>query len=283
MRHACQWGTLAVLLVPFVFAQLGFGFSDFTVYLDELGAALISEILSVLTTLWNDVVIVATALLNGLTFTFLGASGLFNSIQRFFSWLWNNIILTTLGWILKQLQDLQQWLRDHFQWLIDFLKRLLQLQQQFYQQFIKPVLNILIRIRQFIQILRIFHLHIFDKLDNWLAGLEAKLLGHFLKVTQWINRLLSYIELILDAAGYLKRTLLVASVANSASDLLLLFTGRTLDYWSGAEGQSDTGQAVNFTPASVAQDVEQQTTTHTGFWADLQQNARDVYAAGLLS
>jgi len=278
MRHALHALPWAFLL-PFLFAQgFVFDFGDFVSFLDGLLADVIAALLSAIVYVWNTLVAVSNALASGLTFTWLGSATLFKDIGGFFKWVWNTVILQTIAWILKHLQDLKDWLKEHFKSLIDFLHRLEDLQRRFWKNVIRPIINLIIRLRQIIAILRIFHLHFLDKLDRFLGRLEGKIFGNFFLIRAWINRLLTYIEILLDAGGFLRRSVLLASLGRAADDILLTATGRGVDYWSGTEGASYDGPTDISDVTAEAADMDADLRTRSGLYWQAQEDARNTWA-----
>ena len=279
MRTLWHLLAYAAVFLPFVWGQFVFDFGDLGGFFDAVALDIVDAILGAVLYVWDTLVAVTDALATGLNFTWLGAGALFADIWKFFQWLWNTIILETLAWILKELQNLKQWLYDHFQGLLDFLHRLLDLQRQFWQKVIRPIINLIIRLRQIATLLRLFHLHFLDRLDKWLAGIEGKLLGNFGHVRAWINRLLTYIELIIDAGGFIRRNVLLASMGRAANDILILGTGQGLDFWSGPEGGSYSTPGDPPTAQDEAAQMGADLEAKTGYYYNAQEIARAEFKA----
>jgi hypothetical protein len=271
------WLLLATA-APVIFGQFGFDFTDIIDAFDSFIEGQIVALLDGLIYVFELELAIGDVLAAGIDFTYFTAGDIFLDVIDFFKWIYANIIKVAVLWLIDQLEALRQWLYDHFKPLIDFLHRLLLLQQQFFKTYLRPILNLIINLRRFAQLLRIFHLHFLDKLDAKLGGLEARILGNFGITRQWINRLLTYIELILTADGFLRRTLFMSSLGYSANDVLLLGTGRGLDYWSSSDTQQQGGPVLPQTLADVSDEIQASNAASSGFWYDLAQGAADNWA-----
>jgi hypothetical protein len=278
MRTLWQWLGWLALCAPFIFGQFGFDFSDFVGALDAELEGEIGALVEALIFVYDTLVLVTVQLASGLNFTYLGAMGLFQSIQQFFSSLWNDYILVFLAWLAARLQALQQWLGEKLQPLVDLLKRLVALQNQFYNSVLRPILNAIIALRRVVSVLHLFHLHFLDKLDTYLAGLEAKLLGNIFKVRQWVNQLLTWIEIFLNPLGFINRAFFMASVGNAADDILKLFTGQGVAFFSGPASAPTPSATPPFAAEDALAELQANITAGQGYFIDLATQGQGGFA-----
>lgn len=87
--------------------------------------------------------------------------------------------------------------------LVGLLKRIRDWLDMVYTRFLKPLLLLLQHIRQFLVVLRLFHLKFADKLDKYLAQLQTDINRPFLIIRGTLNGILTTIELIIDPRGVL--------------------------------------------------------------------------------
>jgi hypothetical protein len=265
------WGALAL---PFVFGQLdggdlpGFNF-DFSGAID----AIVSALADAINFVWGELVYVADALSVGLDFTYFTAGEIFQDIVKFFLYIWNNLLKNLVLWLLQELEKLKKWLNEHFGWLLQVLHTLRQMQDTFYKNILRPILNVIIHVRQFLGILRLFHLHFLDGLDRFFAGVQSKLLGNFFKLRQWLNQLATWIEFFFDPVGFLRKSVFLHSLAQAANGTALLFTGRGIDYFSG----TDPFDAAITTPTIDSTAIQAE------LLADLSAQAGPFYELGQLA
>jgi hypothetical protein len=263
-----NWLLWAALAAPIIFGQFSFDFGGLG---DLLAAELQAEILALVESIifvWNVLVQVANGLATGLSFTYSGGLGIFKSIFDFFKWVWEAVILKAVAYLLKELADLKQWLNDHFQTLKDILAAIKRAHDLFYKNILRPLLNVIIRMRRFLALLRLFHIHVLDRLDRFLGGLEAKLLGNFFFLRGWANRLLVYIEFFLNAQGYIRRVVFLNSAAQALDGLFRMITGTGVAYWTGGGPVAASGDPMPVSPDDLAPLYAQALETDTGYFAD---------------
>jgi|SRR5271168_5398434 len=271
MRTAFHWLGWAALLAPFVWGQLGFDFTDYLASLDAELEGELAALVEAIVFVFDTLVAFAEAVVPAINFTYLGAFGMFQSIQQFFHSVWCDYILVWLAWITKHLKDLDDWLGKKLAPLVDFLKRLVAMQNAFYNQFLKPLLNMIIALRRFVTVLHLFHLHFLDKLDNYLAGLESKILGNFFKTRAWLNQLLTWIEIFLNPFGYINRALFMASLGNAIDDVCKLFTTQGVSYFSATGTTPAPAVQPPWSVTDIVAEVQANQASGQGFYIDIAQ------------
>ena len=101
---------------------------------------------------------------------------------------------------LHDLTDLVQKIRSWAQKLKGWLDKYKALRRR-HDQAVRQLLNLIQRIRRILVPFRILHLKFAQKLDRWLAGVEAKIITHELAIVQKTNEIISWIDLITDPTG----------------------------------------------------------------------------------
>jgi len=134
---------------------------------------------------------------------------------------WLGHIVSNIWSRLKQIYDkLRAWAKKVHQTLEDIKK----LQDYYYKQFVQPVLQFVDRLRRVLRIFRVLHFKWAEKLDNDLAWFERRAAKAFLETRRELNRILDYINLILDPTGLLRPNILLGTAAQSIAELIKLIT-----------------------------------------------------------
>ncbi len=203
--HVTDQLVWVIFYAPFVAAQFGFDFGGIG---DALAAALgevAAVIADVFIFLWNALVLV-------FQFLFAVAVAIFNfflkllqGVGKAFGWLWEHGVKTVLSKALNTFVKVRDWLQKVFAPLIKWLRILRQWQDQFFNRYVRPVLNLIQHIRSVLAVFRIFHLHFADALDKWLGKLEGKIIKNTVFLRQKINQILSFLELIVDPSLVFRR------------------------------------------------------------------------------
>jgi len=145
------------------------------------------------------------ALVNVLNFLYSGELGIFDFTRNGDLSIWKALknivddvfklhVLKALHDLLSLYQALQKWIRK----LKAFLDRLRRLQQLYHVQAFKRVINMLQRIRKLLVIFRILHLKFATKLDNWIAGIEGKLISREAEIQRKTNEIIGWINFVAD-------------------------------------------------------------------------------------
>jgi len=181
---------------------------------------------------------VATAL--GQLTTYIGSVGnfLLGELQNLFGWALNTLkkLFSPLLAFLRHLKDtwlgqhlihIWEWLKriyarakDYEQRVKEVLDRLKKIQDQIYNQSIKPIMDLIQRVRRVLLVFKIFHIKFAEKLDKDLAGLEGRIAKVFLDVRASMNKLIDYMNLILDPFGLIHKGLLLRSVLQTPGGII---------------------------------------------------------------
>ena len=168
---------------------------------------------------------------------------------------------------LHDITDLVQKIRAWAQKLKGWLDKYKALRRR-HDQAVRQLLNLIQRIRRILVPFRILHLKFAQKLDSWLAGVEAKIITHELLLVTKTNEIISALDLVLNPAGYFRWNHTVVSLGQITDSLLRIFTGRGMDWW------------YTRAPAKVGQNPAPTTATqhYANLRADLKAGAGDVPA-----
>ena len=243
----------------------GGGGSFFGGIFDSLLGSLVAVIEAIIAFL-QELVVVLVGALNYL-FAYDQAIAGFSllSVQTIFSWfqkVLGAIFHTGLLGAIKYLLSLYQKLRTFLLKLKAWLDRFHALQQKYQLKALRDFLNLIQRVRRILVIFRIFHLKFATKLDNWLAGIEGKVVSRLFTVARKTNTIIGWMNWLLDPIGQIKRQVLVRSIATALDDIAIALTGKS---WAAIFGLTlkVTGTARNTRPIS-----------------DVMKNAEDNFIAG---
>lgn len=140
-------------------------------------------------------------------------------IAAFLRHLWDSIIKGVLQKILAAYIKLRNILLPIFNTVLTWLHRARQIIDLIFNRFVRPYLVMIQRVRQFLQIFRLLGFKWAARLDARLAALEAKIIGVFLTIRQPLNQIISFVGLIADPLGILRRNPLIAAVLRDAPEL----------------------------------------------------------------
>lgn len=240
VHHGWHW-------LPFVFLQFGFDFTDFTDALAAFYGAILDFLLQVVQFIWAVLVYVANYIWAALNWLANFFYGLMQDIARAFKWIWDNIIKVALTKLVSIFLKVRQWLQDTFQPLIDFLKKLRAWFDRLFNLYVRPILNLIRHLRQFLTIFRLLGFKWAKRLDADLAAIEQKIVQVYTFIRAQINTVISYLDLIVDPLGILRRNPLFAALISSVPELQNLLLQATQRPLLGNEVDSANQDARRYT------------------------------------
>jgi len=151
---------------------------------------------------------IGNAAFGGIQSIWTGLVALWNWVEGVFQNLWT-LITSALRWLFHTLlPDLVRWINEIrakiTQWLqplVNWIKLEKAWLDMVYNQIIKPMLNLIQRLRSLLVIFRLLHIGWATALDQWLAQLEGRISAAFLQARQDINTLANWVNYIIDPTG----------------------------------------------------------------------------------
>lgn len=240
-----------------IFLQgFGFDFGGLQDIIDGLLEDFLAMLLAILQFIWTVLVFVANYLWAALNWLANFFYTLFQDVQKALKWLWQQVVKTIMTRLPNLLKNYRQWMHDHLQSVIDFFTKLRKWYDDFFKNWIKPILNMIGIMRKILTIFRLLGFKWAARLDGDLAMIEQKIVQTYTTLRGYINQAITWIDLIVDPTGILRRNPLFAAIFQSANEMrnVLLtvptrpLTGSETDMQS-ANRQSMTlaGQEANFT------------------------------------
>jgi hypothetical protein len=194
---------------------------------DAASATLLAAIIwvfSLLVTVANFLFAIDAALFN---FT----EGVFTNIGKLFHSLWNLFFQGLILNIFKALRALHKWLEDHLKPIIAWLLKARAWLQRIFQQYLKPFLNMIQRMRQFLLVLRLLGVKWAAALDAKLAQLEGRIAGIFLTVQGVLNGAIDILNCLADPLNLFRRPTAVLSIRRIIPSLVRVTTGYPIGFF----------------------------------------------------
>lgn len=175
--------------------------------------------------------------------------GLFETAQKLFKHIWENVIKGVLLGIWAAIKRSQIWNDLRHGKILQFLTDLRKLLDKLFATYVRPILILLQRVRQFLLLLRLLHINIAVKLDAYIAQLEAQIAGAFLTIRGTLNNVVDLANILADPTLLLRKPTLLASLRRIVPALSVVLTRRPINYWFPSPRSPYTG--VNPLASSV--------------------------------
>jgi hypothetical protein len=159
--------------------------------------------------------------------------GLGDAVHSVFSTLWS--WLTNLWqWfhdhIIQKLQDLIDKIKDKlkkiFGPLLCHLRQQIDAYKKLWNQYVKPIIDFLQRVRMALLIFRLLGFKWAKKLDQRIVALETAITQSFLGVLANLNRLADWLNYIIDPFGLIQPSVWLGSIAQSVGAIVAIIGGR---------------------------------------------------------
>lgn len=204
-------------------------------WLDTLTAGLdgldLSFIIEFLQWLVGAIVAAFTYLYDLLAAVFNFFYSLAKTIGQFFVTLWNDFfkgIFTSLWSAIVKVHD---WLESILGPIVQFIQKIRAWVDWFFQTYVKPFLNILSQVRNFLNILRAFGIKWAAQLDAFLGKVQADVAGYFLKVQGYLNSIIGIVNSLSDPLGLFRRPTFVMSMRRIFPSFARGISGMPLGYF----------------------------------------------------
>lgn len=220
MRHLFQWlGSHHGLPWLFLLGQFGFDFDPLTGIIEGFFEAILNFLLAVIQFIWNVLVWVANALAGAIVQGANYFQGITNDIGKFFRNIWDQFFKVLLLKLLALYQRLRKWLHDVLQPILDWIKKFRAWFDKYFNQYVRPLLKVLRLIRQVLTIFRLLGFKWAARLDADIARVEQAITKVYTTIRAYINEVITWVQLIVDPLGILRRNPLFAALINSAKEM----------------------------------------------------------------
>jgi hypothetical protein len=188
--------------------------------LSQIFAYLVNLIVQVFQFLWTALVDI---------FNFFWA--IVQAVGKFLSHIWTNFFKAIWTKALKYLQAAHRWLEAKLAPVLKILRNILARIDYNYKHFIRPLLNMLQKIRQVLLILRLMHIGFAKQLDRYILELEQKLTKAFLTTRGIFTSLINVVNAVIDAPMLLRKPIMVLSLRRTFYSVIRAFTGLPVSYF----------------------------------------------------
>lgn len=204
-----------------------------------------------------------------------------NWIKAGVHWLFHTLLPDLVKWVNEIRHKITQWLQPLIQW-IKYERALL---NQYYNNVIKPFLNLIQRLRSILVVFRLLHLGWATRLDQYLADIEEQVAAKFLQMVQSVQMVANWINWLTDPTGLLNIPLLLLSNLQTLPQLFAALWGLGNVPIGAADLQAQQAAAASGTYSSAKSDITQRgsfpTADETTRYTDLVQLYQaDGYAGG---
>jgi len=149
--------------------------------------------------------------------------------------------------VWTQLQRLQQFLKDKFGPVLQFIRRIKDEINAFYNKYIRPIIDTIEFIRRLNSLLQVFHIDLLKKLDSVLQKVEQRIEEPFLWVQQKISWLENWIDRIVTVDGLFKKAALLSSMVKYSPSWVSGF-------WNSQINSADVARRTGSIPTSIIAD-----------------------------
>jgi hypothetical protein len=224
--------------------------------LSGAGDAIVADIAAVASWLLQVIVYIGNVLAG-----WIQALGqyLFSALQqigKFFVHIWDTFFKGLWTRLLKILKSSQLWNDIRHGHILAALIDLRKLMDALFTNFVRPILNMLQQIRQFLQLLKLLHVNFAAQLDAWIAQTEQRIAGAFLTIRAAVNGAIDVLTLIADPSLLLRKPTLIISLRRTLPAVIRGLTGLPPGYFfpspRGAAGGFFAPVPANFNPADPA-------------------------------
>jgi hypothetical protein len=198
----------------------------------DVDQSIASQAFSAITWIWDTLKAI---------FSWLG--GIFSALWDFFKgtlhWLFHTLLPDLIKWINEIRAKLTKWLKPVTKWIHQQQVLL----DNYYNHVLRPILNIMQRLRSILVIFRLLHIKWADALDKWLAGLENELVQRFQEERADLQALANWINYIVDPTGLFNLPLLLVSQIQTLGCLFAALFGKQQSAWTPADTQAQDQDA----------------------------------------
>lgn len=207
---------------------------------DWLGSSVLSALETFIVWVYNLAIAFFQVLWQVIGFVAQTVLNVIKAVGGFLKRLWDGFFKGIFSHVYNALKSLSDWLEKKLQPIIQFLQKMRKWLQIYYNTYIRPVLLMIQHIRQFLQILSALHIGFAQKLDQWLAQVQAKIVQAFATVVATVNTLTDVVNALMDPLYLLRKPALLLSIRRQIPALIRVFTGRPPGYFFGAPGVSSS-------------------------------------------
>lgn len=260
----------------------GFDIGSFLGGLGDVLSALVNQIIAAIIFLVNLLaqvfIFLYTLLVAVFQFLLKALTSIWHAFKDVGHFFMDNVIKPIVNFLDRAFR----WLHDTIAPVLKWLKRLRQWYDDYFRRYVRPVLQVISRIRQMLVLLKIFHIKWASKLDNLLAKVQARIIHNFEVMRQRINQIITWIDIFTDPRGILRAGPLAASIGLSVGTIVATLTGRPLSFYEPTGGHHVTAPASTGSITQAKSDLSAAASGGSGFYADYKADG-SAFVQGLIA
>jgi hypothetical protein len=228
----------------------GFDFGGMGDFFGSLLANIVQFLLQILQFIWNVLVYVANYIWAALNWLGNFFYTLFQDVAKAFKWIWEKVIKLGLTKLVTLIQKVRTWLSNTLRPILDFIKKVRKWYDDFFNRWIKPVLKMIQTMRKVLTIFRLLGFKWAKRLDADLAMVEQRIVKYYSELRKYINDAITWIDLIIDPTGILRRNPLFAALLHSQNEVRNMVLQAPARPLLGSETDAQTRDRNQATPAT---------------------------------
>ena len=142
-----------------------------------------------------------------------------------FQFLWDHFFKGILTRIANAIIALHRWLEDHLGPVIRFLMKVRAYIDRIFNRYIRPILNMIQRVRQVLAVFRALHIKLAEELDAQLARIQGDIARVFLTVRGTLNQVIDVANALTDPTRLVRLIAISVAGRRAAAAIVRIFTG----------------------------------------------------------
>lgn len=197
--------------------------------------------------LFNLIVSVATFLLKLILAIANFFLALAKKVSTFFHAIWDGFFKRIFGDLFNVLRKLHHWLELHLGPIIKAIRVYRAYLDRMFRLYIKPFLNLIQHVRQFLGVLRLLGVKWAAALDAKLGKVEADIAGLFLQLRGILTNTLDILNALADPLNLFRRPTAVLSIRRIIPALVRVVTGLPIGFFFPSRRRG-VGTGLGFLP-----------------------------------
>jgi hypothetical protein len=181
--------------------------------------------------LFNLIVLVAQFLLRLILSVYKLLVDVIRKVGTFFHTLWDHFFKKIFGDFFNLVRKLHHWLEVHLGPIIKAIRTYRAYLDRIFRLYIKPFLNLIQHVRQFLGVLRLLGVKWAAALDAKLGKVEADIAGLFLAVRGILTNTLDILNALADPLNLFRRPTAVLSIRRIIPSLVRVTTGLPIGFF----------------------------------------------------
>jgi hypothetical protein len=188
--------------------------------------------------IWQAIIALAQAIASVFAYLWKLIQDIFNflvsvlrKVGQFLHTLWDGFFKRIFTGLYSALVKLHQWLEARLRPLLTFLTKVRAYWDRLFKLYVKPLLNMIQHVRQFLGVLRLLGVKWAAALDAKLGKFESDIAGLFLQVRAILTGTIDILNALADPLNLFRRPTAVLSMRRIIPALVKVTTGLPLGYF----------------------------------------------------